>query len=138
MRVELGELVDLEIYPGIPEDHKINLFHLHRAANLLATLSNLPVIINSPGLNRRRSGYRTREMQQSIYANKKSVPMGSLHLVGAAFDALDRDGKIQRWVLDNLEFLERQDFYCESFERTAGWLHLQILPSKSGKRFFLP
>jgi hypothetical protein len=85
------------------------------------------------------SGYRTEADQKRIYSEKGQAPkMGSLHLMGGAADISDPKGELKEWLLEHLEALERLDLYCEAFDATPGWVHLQVIPPASGKRFFLP
>lgn len=60
----------------------------------------------------------------------------SKHLVCAAIDLEDKDGALYRFARANEDILRACGLWCE--ERMGGWLHLQIFPPKSGKRFFLP
>lgn len=57
----------------------------------------------------------------------------SKHLIGAACDIAD-DGKLKIWLKSNPGVLV--DLWCE--EGTIGWVHFQIFPPKSGRRWFLP
>ena len=63
--------------------------------------------------------------------------MASYHLSGAAADIVDATGEIKRWILDNLEYIEAVGLWFEDFSQTKSWVHAQIFPPKSGKRFFI-
>jgi hypothetical protein len=95
------------------------------------------------------SGLRTMEDHLRIYENinakrkatglpQLKVPMSSRHLICAAVDLEDRDGKLKAWIKKNESILEELDLYCEAFEHTPNWVHVQCLAPKSGKRFFKP
>lgn len=88
------------------------------------------------------SGLRTREDQLRIYKAKgipeSKIPWGSKHLTGGAVDIFDPEKKLQAWCLANIPELEAADLYCEDFGSTPNWVHFQIFPPKSGKRFFMP
>jgi len=59
----------------------------------------------------------------------------SKHLTGQAVDIAD-DGKLKAWLVARPEILEQAELWCE--EGTHGWVHFQIVPPKSGRRWFLP
>jgi uncharacterized protein YcbK (DUF882 family) len=77
------------------------------------------------------SGYRSPAINKSAGGKKKSN-----HLICAAIDLEDRDAKLYNFARKNEDLLEKLGLYCE--ERMGGWLHMQIYPPKSGRRFFLP
>ena len=66
------------------------------------------------------------------------VPLKSQHLFGRAIDIKDTDGKLKKWLLNNVDKMERAGLYAEDFKFTKTWVHLQSTPVKSGKRFFIP
>lgn len=88
------------------------------------------------------SGLRTKKHHLEIYARKgiypPKVPMKSNHLFGRAVDFADGDGKLKKWILENIEQIEEIGLYMEDFSATKTWVHFQINPPKSGKRFFKP
>ena len=60
------------------------------------------------------------------------------HLFGKAVDFADGNGELKKWVLNNMKVMEDAGLYMEDFSATKTWLHVQIVPPKSGKRFFKP
>ena len=66
------------------------------------------------------------------------IPIASKHLSGQAVDLFDPDSKLKEWVTNNEDFYQDHEIYFESFSTTPNWLHFQIVPPRSGKRFFLP
>lgn len=78
------------------------------------------------------SGYRSKEDQARI--NPKA--MKSKHLIAAAIDISDADGRLYKFCKDNPELAERIGLWFE--ERQGGWLHTQCLPPASGRRWFNP
>lgn len=80
------------------------------------------------------SGLRSSADQARI---NPSAPK-SKHLIGAACDILDGDGSLKKWIKANVSLLETVGLWCEDFSATPTWLHIQIVPPKSGKRFFIP
>ena len=129
------ELVKTSLWKLDP-DHICNLINLHHKLNAIRAHYNKPIYINS--------GFRTFEDHKRIYLARGVVvpPLGSQHLIGAAADLQDRKGALKKWILDHLELSESLGLYYESFEATGGmdggWIHAQLYPPKSGKRFFDP
>lgn len=65
----------------------------------------------------------------------------SNHKLGLAVDLYDPDGgKIDEWVTNpiNIKYIIAIDLYFEDKKSTPGWCHVQIVPPKSGRRWFLP
>lgn len=60
----------------------------------------------------------------------------SKHLICAAVDLEDKDAKLYKFCKANEALLKVLGLWCE--ERQGGWLHIQCIPPKSGKRFFNP
>jgi hypothetical protein len=77
------------------------------------------------------SGYRTPEANKAAGGKSKSN-----HMICAAVDLEDKDAKLYNFARSNIPILEKIGLWCE--ERQGGWLHIQCVPPKSGKRFFLP
>lgn len=145
--IKLFELIESRNLLQIPPEHHFNLIQLHYKVNLLRSLVKIPFMIITT--DRPNAGYRSKEMQFSVYSKlneerKKAgkhlltVPWGSQHLIGAACDILDRDGKIQKWIKDHPKEIERLDLYFEHFDATPEWVHCQLYAPQSGERFFLP
>ena len=89
------------------------------------------------------SGLRSMEDHLRIYAAKgikdeSKIPMKSKHLTGEAADFSDPKQELQKWCLDNTDKLEEIGLWCEDFSATINWIHFQIVPPKSGNRFFKP
>lgn len=125
----------------LPADIQDNLRDLHRRVAALEAASGLHF---EP-----TSGLRTMARHQAIYAEinakraKKNlaplrVPLGSRHLYGQAVDIWDPKGKLKQWCAANVQKLADQGIYCEAFEATPTWVHMQSRAPKSGNRFFKP
>lgn len=89
------------------------------------------------------SGLRDMVNHLRIYAAKgitdpKKIPMKSKHLTGEAVDIADGSGDLKRWVRAHVGLLEQVGLWCEAFEACPTWIHMQICPPASGKRFFTP
>ena len=78
------------------------------------------------------SGYRSPSYNKSINGAKNSS-----HCRAAAVDIADRDGKLYAAVTANSnKLLVEYDLYAEDRLDAPTWLHLSILPPKSGSRVF--
>lgn len=107
-----------------------NLVILYERLEELQDAIGIDLVINS--------GLRSQEAQNKLIAAKKSKAVNSLHLVGAAADIKDKDGKIAKWVMSNLNFMKIIGLWIESPDYCKGWVHVQIFPPKSGNRVFIP
>jgi hypothetical protein len=116
-------------------EQEANLIVLHTAMNKIRTAygrpMGRPMIVNS--------GVRSVDDQIRIYTAMGRTPaLGSKHLVGAACDIRDKDGKLWEWCMQNLELLEECGLYLEDKSYTPSWVHFQCEPPKSGRRIFKP
>lgn len=102
-----------------------NLQKLLVAINLIRDLYGKPMTVSS--------GYRPAAANAAAGGASKSC-----HLTCEAVDFADRDRKLTKWCLANLDILEQAGLYMESPVATPTWVHLQTRPPKSGKRIFLP
>lgn len=113
-------------------------------ANILELQKRLNVIRKEYGKPMRvTSGFRTLHHHLEIYAakgilDKSKIPMQSRHLFGYAADISDINKDLQKWCLNNVPLLEKVGLWCEDFSATRSWIHFQIVPPPSGKRFFKP
>lgn len=80
------------------------------------------------------SGYRPAAINAAIGGAKKSN-----HLMCLAADIADKDGAFTEWVMDNLDKVKECGVQAiENPKMTVGWMHLQIVPVKSGTFVFNP
>jgi hypothetical protein len=95
------------------------------------------------------SGLRDKADMIRIYKIKgvtdlSKIPMKSKHISGQACDIADPDLHVQKFILDNIPLIEELGLYFEDFHSTIGkstegaWVHFQIIPPGSGRRFFIP
>jgi len=116
------------------DEQKANLTELLRRVNIVRSAYGKPMTVTS--------GLRTMKHHLNIYARKgiypPKVPMKSNHLFGRAVDFADGNGALKAWVLNNMKVMEDAGLWMEDFSFTKSWLHVQIVPPKSGKRFFKP
>lgn len=78
------------------------------------------------------SGYRSAEDQKHINPRASK----SKHLICAAIDLEDKDGRLNKFCKDNPELLKSIGLWCE--ERQGNWQHFQCLPPLSKKLWFFP
>jgi hypothetical protein len=116
-------------YPTTPIIDK-NLAILFQRMNELRGAYGHPMIITS--------GLRSDEQQAALIAQGKTNAKMSKHLAGLACDVYDPEQKLQKWILDHPGMLERIGIWCEDFKYTPNWVHCQVSPPGSGKRFFIP
>jgi hypothetical protein len=136
MTITLKELVVRPM--KIPDEHFDNLNLLMFKLNKLRDAYGKPLQVTS--------GYRSMEHHLAIYAakgitDKKKIPMKSRHLYGLAADLVPVEDSIEHlhdWVLDNMKFCEEVGLWLEAMSATPTWLHVQIVPPKSGVRIFFP
>ncbi len=138
--ISIWELIDTVTWGTIPEDHRMNLTHLHYRLNLMRSFSKQSFVVTS--------GYRTKEKHFSIYSKKNEerikaglaplkIPMESLHLIGAAVDIADPNGSLKADVKTR-NLLERFDLFSEHWDATPNWWHVQLYAPASGLRWYMP
>ncbi len=79
------------------------------------------------------SGYRPATINANAGGAKRSA-----HLTCEACDLRDPDGRIAKFLFDNVQVLKTLDLYLEDPAATKGWCHLQSRPTASGRRVFKP
>ena len=132
-----GQVHYHEIVPTgieISKEHEANVYQLLYKLNAIRFQSDIPMRITS--------GYRTPQHHRNVYQAKgipeDKIPWGSMHLIGAAADIIDPHERLQKWISENITFIETIDLYFESFSSTPNYVHAQIYPPASRSRFFLP
>lgn len=80
------------------------------------------------------SGYRP----AAINARVAGAAPKSKHIQCLAVDFSDESGALAYWCLNNIDWLERLGLWMEHPDFTEGWVHLQVVPPKSGRRVFKP
>jgi hypothetical protein len=104
-----------------------------QVGNLNTLIPKVNMFLEAFGSHRKvNSGYRS----PAINAATPGAAPKSNHLICAAVDLEDADAKLHAFARNNTLLLEDLGLWCE--ERQGGWLHLQIYPPRSGKRFFKP
>ena len=68
--------------------------------------------------------------------DSKTGARRSAHREAKAVDLYDPHGELDQWITD--ECLLKHDLYREEPSATPGWCHLQVRPTASGRRTFIP
>lgn len=114
-------------YPTTSEiDANLNI--LRDKLNQLRVAYNKPLIITS--------GLRSQDQQKQLISEGKSKASTSKHLIGAAADVSDTNGSLHAFLQTNPELCESIGIWMEN--RQGPWIHIQILPPASGRRWFNP
>jgi uncharacterized protein YcbK (DUF882 family) len=118
-----------------PPELEKNLEELFLKINKVRTAYGLPMTVTS--------GFRSMDDHLRIYkqkgiTDKSKIPMKSKHLFCQAVDILDADGRLKKWIKENIELMEEIGLWFEDFDATPNWVHFQILPPASNNRFFKP
>lgn len=80
------------------------------------------------------SGWRPK----GINDDTANAAKGSRHLTAEAIDIPDSDRSLAEWCVDNLDVLAEIGLWIEDPRWTPTWVHLQIVPPRSGRRVFIP
>lgn len=105
---------------------EVNLEKLLKAVNKFRAVYGKPMRVSS--------GYRP----AAINATVKGAAKKSNHMKCLAVDFVDRDGKLAEYCLNNLKLLEEFGIWLEDPAFTKGWVHMQVVPPRSGNRVFKP
>ena len=124
-------------------DQRYNLHLLHTTLNEIRAEWDRPMVITS--------SLRSMEHHLRIYEEKNArrtaegmdplpIPLSSAHLCAAAADVRDETGMLFHFIVGRMELWESLDLdvYLESSNYTPGWVHLQVIPPRSGQRIFIP
>ena len=111
-------------FPLTPELES-NLVKLSLALNKFRVAYGKPLIITS--------GYRPSHYNSDAGGAKKSN-----HCLCRAVDFADKDRSLMAFCISNLKLLEDCGLWMENPAVTKSWIHLQIVPPKSGNRIFNP
>jgi uncharacterized protein YcbK (DUF882 family) len=124
--ISMNELLSGNKLEEQSQDIQDNLSELLAKVNLVREAWGKPMTVTS--------GLRTMKHHLEIYAakgitDKSKIPMQSKHLYGQAADFSDPN---------NEEKLADIGLWMEDFSATVNWVHFQIVPPKSGHRWFKP
>jgi hypothetical protein len=102
-----------------------NLEILLKALNKFRAIYGKPMVVSS--------GYRPGKHNKSAGGALKSN-----HVICLACDFQDSDGKLDDFCLKNQSILESCGLWLEHPMATPGWVHLQAVAPRSGRRVFIP
>lgn len=129
-------ITEKEITGGqkIPEEYKKNLSELLEKVNKLRALWGKPMKITS--------GFRTMEHHIKVYKDKgitdlSKIPMKSKHLFCQAVDIYDPTFELTKFCKAHTKEMEEIGIWFED-DMSVPRLHIQIVPPKSGTRWFKP
>jgi hypothetical protein len=133
--LSLQELLKGKDFNSIPKEHQGNMLELLLRINKIRAAYGKPMTVTSC--------YRSMQEHLDIYKRKgitdtNRIPMQSKHLYGQAVDISDPTGALDTWCQNNVVLLEQVGLWLEHPDYTKGWTHFQIVPPKSGNRFFKP
>ena len=117
-----------EMYPGykkeqVPAEVLANLKILMGKLNELGKYYAKPVIV--------KRGYRGAELNEKVGGVSNSP-----HMTGHAVDLVDKDGEIDRFMMNSSDKLKKLGLYVEDPQETIGWCHVQF--RKASAIFFNP
>lgn len=134
--ITINELLSNQCeFDDLNEDLQSNLMELHKRINVIRTAYDKPMIVSS--------GFRSMAHHLDIYKRKgitdiNRIPLKSSHLYAKAVDISDPKQELQKFILNHIELIESTGLWFESFAFTKTWVHAQISPPLSGRRFFMP
>lgn len=143
MNITVLELCSLKDYDLMPQEHRWNIQELFNRVSRLRAYAKMPFVMRTKEHPNR--GYRSWDAHCKVYEDlmhkmntKIKIPTKSQHLIGAAVDISDPKRELQRWIMRNLEIVEKLDLYFEHFDASPTWTHVCLFPPESGLRFFMP
>jgi uncharacterized protein YcbK (DUF882 family) len=137
--IDIKEILKGADYASQSKEVQANLLILLEKMNKVRALYGKPMSVTSGlrTLAHHIQVYKTLAVQRKKEFNINQVPMGSMHLKGAAVDISDPDGKLYEWCQANVDKLEEIGLWCEESDDQPR-VHFQIFPPRSGRRFFKP
>jgi uncharacterized protein YcbK (DUF882 family) len=103
--------------------------------NALRLLSIINPFLTEFGQTRAvTSGWRPPSYNQTV----PGAARFSRHMTGQAIDLEDHDAGLKVWLQDYPQKLDKYGLWMEFGGATKGWVHLQSVPPKSGRRVFYP
>lgn len=136
MSISMSELMSGNLISDIPHSAQVNLEILLQKINLIRAAWAKPMKVTSGfrSMQHHIDIYRTKALRENKTFSMLQVPLQSKHLYGQAVDIEDLDGSLYAWCEANVPLLETVGLWIE--KGTKGWVHFQILPPRSGSRFF--
>lgn len=121
-----------EYYMGRDKLFPEELSDAHRM-NAQRTIDAANAILAKFGAKRHVvSGWRP----AAINAATRGAAPNSKHTLCQAIDLEDNNKELMNYLLNNQDVMEQIGIWCERSQDTRTWVHMQIVPPGSGKRFF--
>lgn len=135
----MKELLQGASFDAQSPEIQANLLILLEKMNKVRLLYNKPMNVTSGlrTLDHHIQVYKDLAKQRNIEFDIKQVPMGSLHLKGAAVDISDPKGELYAWCQEHKADLESIGLWME-IKDDQPRVHFQITAPRSGNRFFKP
>lgn len=136
--ISMDELLEGKSLEDQSDDIQANLAVLLERVNKIRTLWANAMTITS-GLRTMEDHlriYREKAAKAGVPFDESKVPLKSKHLYGQAVDIADSGLGLTAWLKANPQVLVDAELWCE--EGNTNWVHFQILPPRSGNRWFLP
>jgi len=80
------------------------------------------------------SGWRPKGVNDAT----RNSATASRHLTAEAVDLPDADRTLATWCVDNLDALREIGLWMEDPRWTPTWVHVQIMPPRSGRTVYIP
>lgn len=135
MAISLKELNPKGV--ALSDSHMQNLTILHERMNKVRAAYGKPMVVTSGvrSLDDHKRVYRELAAKRGVTAIR--IPMGSQHLAAAACDISDPKGLLMEWCKSNEGLLAEIGLWVEEPDDQKR-CHFQIVPPRSGRRFFKP
>lgn len=138
--ISMNELLRGVKFEEIGPETQANLKILLARINQVRSKWGRPMTVTSGlrDLNDMVRIYKAKAEKAGVQFDESKIPMGSRHLYGQAVDISDHNRELQAWCLANVAVLEEIGLWMEDFSATPTWIHFQVVPPRSGRRFFKP
>ena len=106
-------------------------------ANARLTVARINQLLERAGrseIDELNSGWRPKSVNDAT----SNSATGSKHLTAEAGDIPDSDRALARWCYTHQPVLEEIGLWMEHPGWTRTWVHVQIVPPKSGHRCYIP
>lgn len=137
--ITLPELLRGVDYRTLSSEQRENVDTLLARINVIRTAWAKPMTVTSGfrSKNDHLRIYKEIAVKRGVVFDASKIPWRSAHLMAAAVDIADPDGKLYDWCVANEALLVKTGLWCEVKDDQPR-VHFQIWAPASGKRFFHP